>query len=185
MKYLNIYTDGACSGNQDENNVGGWGAILEFGPVQKELFGSERNTSNNRMEMTALLEALKAITKEKQKIRVFSDSSYLMECFRKKWYEEWQQNGWKTKAKKPVENRDLWEELLLYIGKHDAEFYRVKGHVPLSKPQEFLMELYDKFLQWNGPNFSYDDFIYIQEKNKRADALANMGIDELVASSLP
>jgi len=92
-KILRIYTDGGCSGNQSDENLGGWGAILEFGGVQKELYGSQANTTNNRMEMTALLEAFKAIKKENQTIHVFSDSSYLMDCFRKKGYVNWQKNG--------------------------------------------------------------------------------------------
>ena len=84
-RILRIYTDGGCSGNQSDQNLGGWGAILEFGSAKKELYGSERNTTNNRMEMTALLEAFRAIKKDGQTIQVFSDSSYLMDCFRKKW----------------------------------------------------------------------------------------------------
>ena len=108
MAILKIYTDGACSGNQNKENVGGWGAILEYGSHQKELYGGEINTTNNRMEMTALLKALEAVKLEGQKIWVFSDSAYLMDCFRKKWYENWQKNGWKTAGKKAVENQDLW-----------------------------------------------------------------------------
>ena len=84
-RILRIYTDGGCAGNQNDENLGGWGAIMEFGGAQKELYGSERNTTNNRMEMTALLEAFKAIKKDGQVIQVFSDSSYLMDCFRKGW----------------------------------------------------------------------------------------------------
>ena len=78
-RILRIHTDGGCSGNQNDKNLGGWGAVLEFGSAMKELYGSERNTTNNRMEMTALLEAFRAITKENQRILVFSDSSYLMD----------------------------------------------------------------------------------------------------------
>ena len=79
---LNRYTDGGCAGNQNDKNLGGWGAVLEFGPHKKELFGSEPDTTNNRMEMTGLLKAFEAITKPDQIIHVFSDSSYLMNCFR-------------------------------------------------------------------------------------------------------
>jgi ribonuclease HI len=179
MKILNIYTDGACSGNQNAENLGGWGAILEFGEAQKELYGGEANTTNNRMEMLALIAALEAITKDHQKVRVFSDSSYLIECFRKGWYKEWRTNGWKTKAKKPVENRDLWERLLVHLDKHDMSFYRVKGHVNLKSRSIDPSTVYDKFVEWNGSAFTYDDFAYITEKNHRADLLANNGIDEL------
>ncbi len=178
-KILRIYTDGGCSGNQSEENLGGWGAVLEFGSASRELYGSERNTTNNRMEMTALLEAFKAIKKEGQTIHVFSDSSYLMDCFRKKWYVNWQKNGWKNASKKPVENRDLWQQLLQYTDRHDISFFRVKGHVNLSSKSVNTDKLYEKFVEWNGSMFSYEDFAYVTEKNNRADELANMGIDEL------
>ena len=178
-KVLRIYTDGGCSGNQNEENLGGWGAILEFGSAVKELYGGEANTTNNRMEMTALLEAFRAIRKHGQSIQVFSDSSYLMNCFRDKWYEKWQQNGWKTSGKKPVENRDLWEGLLPFLNQHNIRFFRVKGHVNLNSVQTDFDKLYEKFCEWNGTEFSFEEFKYITEKNNRADELANTGIDEL------
>ena len=177
-KVLRIYTDGGCSGNQHDENFGGWGAILEFGPHQKELHGGEINTTNNRMEMTALREAFKAITKGQQIIEVFSDSSYLMDCFRKKWYETWIRNGWKTSAKTPVENRDLWEALLPYMQQHNITFYRVKGHVNLNSKTTDFDKLYTKFVKWNGSRYSFEEFRYVTEKNNRADALANIGIRE-------
>ncbi len=179
MKTLNIYTDGACSGNQNAENIGGWGAILEFGDARKELYGSEANTTNNRMEMQALIAALEAIKRDNQNIRVFSDSSYLVECFRKGWYKEWRSNGWKTKARKPVENQDLWEKLLAHLDNHSITFYRVKGHVNLNSKSIDPSKLYQQFLDWNGPYFSYEEFVYIVEKNNRADLLANKGVDEL------
>ena len=150
MKTLNIYTDGACSGNQNAENIGGWGAILEFGDARKELYGSEVNTTNNRMEMQALIAALEAIKRDNQNIRVFSDSSYLVECFRKGWYKEWRVNGWKTKARKPVENQDLWEKLLAHLDKHTITFYRVKGHVNLNSKSIDPNKLYQQFVDWNG-----------------------------------
>lgn len=182
---LRIYTDGACSGNQNEENIGGWGAILEFGPHQKELFGGEANTTNNRMEMTALLEALSAIKKPDQTIEVFCDSSYLMDCFRKKWYVRWLENGWMTSGKKPVENREIWEQLLPFLDEHHITFYRVKGHISIDwhtkedgTPDEHLWNTYKKFCEWNGNMFLYDDFAYITKMNNRADALANKGMDQ-------
>ena len=182
-KVLRIYTDGGCAGNQSNENLGGWGAILEFGigggNATKELHGGEPNTTNNRMEMTALLEAFKAIKKEGQEIQVFSDSSYLMDCFRKKWYANWQQNGWKTSQKKPVENQDLWQALLPYLERHSIDFYRVKGHVNLDSKVTNFEKLYEKFCGWNGTGFSFDEFKYITEKNNRTDELAGAGIDEL------
>ena len=178
-KILRIYTDGACSGNQSEENFGGWGAVLEFAGHQKELYGGEANTTNNRMEMTALLEAFRAIKKEKQVIEVYSDSAYLMDCFRKKWYKNWLKNGWKTAAKKPVENKDLWEALLPYVDQHEITFYRVKGHVNLSSSSTNFDKLYAKFVEWNGAHFSFEDFQFVTEKNNRADELANVGIDQV------
>ena len=178
-KILRIYTDGGCAGNQNDENLGGWGAVLEFGSASKELFGCERNTTNNRMEMTALLRAFEAIKKEGQTIQVFSDSSYLMDCFRKGWYKGWQKNGWKTSKKTPVENQDLWQALIPYLDRHEIRFYRVKGHVNLNSQVTDFDALYEKFLEWNGADFSYEDFMYVTEKNNQADALANKGIDSL------
>lgn len=178
-RILRIYTDGGCSGNQSNENLGGWGAILEFGTAVREIYGNEKNTTNNRMEMTALLEAFRAIKKEGQKIEVFSDSSYLMDCFRKGWYANWQKNGWKTAGKKPVENIDLWQQLIPYTARHDISFYRVKGHVNINSGSVDLERLYKKFMEWNGSGFSFEEFKYIIEKNNRADELANIGIAEL------
>ena len=179
MTFLKIYTDGACSGNQSDENFGGFGAILEFGEHRKEIFGGEQNTTNNRMEMTALLRAFEAIKKESQRIKIFSDSAYLINCFREKWYENWKQNGWKTAGKKPVENQDLWEALLPYLEKHQIQFYRVKGHINLNSKNLNIDALYNDFTAANGNGFSVDEFKYIVEMNNRADALANKGIDDI------
>lgn len=178
-KILRIYTDGGCSGNQCSTNIGGWGSILEFAGHRKELYGGERNTTNNRMEMTALLQALLAVKKPNQVIHVYSDSSYLMDCFRKKWYVNWQKNGWKNSQKRPVENRDLWEALLPFLDQHNISFFRVKGHVNLNSPQTNFDKLYQKFLEWNGNDYSFEDFQYITAQNNRADELANIAMDEL------
>ena len=174
MGILRIYTDGGCRGNQSDENIGGWGSVLEYAGHTKELSGGAVNTTNNVMEMTALIEAFKAITKEGQTIEVFSDSSYLMDCFRKKWYVKWQQNGWKTSKKEPVEHREMWEELLSYLDIHDISFYRVKGHVNVDKVTD---KDYMKFIEWNGHDFSYDDFIHVTEMNNRCDELANIAMD--------
>lgn len=182
-KKINIYTDGGCAGNQDTENFGGWGAILEYGDYQKESFGSEANTTNNRMELTAFAEALDMLKKDNLPIRVFSDSSYLIRCMNEKWYENWKRNGWKNANKKPVENQDLWERIIQYIPKHDFDFYHVKGHVNLNSNRTDINTLYKKFTTKNGNSFSMDDFLYITKMNNRADELANMGIDSLRTSS--
>ena len=96
MTKVNIYTDGTYSGNQLKTNKGGWGAVLEYGDFQKELSGYEIDTTNNRMELTALISALQALKRDNLDIQIFSDSSYLTNCFRDKWYVKWQKNGWKN-----------------------------------------------------------------------------------------
>ena len=173
MAILKIYTDGACSGNQNRENIGGWGAILEYGSHKKELYGGEFNTTNNRMEMTALLKAFEAIKLEGQNIWVFSDSSYLMNCFRDKWYVKWQKNGWKNSGKKDVENKDLWQALLPYLDRHEIRFFRVKGHVNPDSSSTNMDQLYEKFIEWNGAGFTPAQFDYITRMNIRADELAN------------
>ena len=179
IKTINIYTDGACSGNQFDTNIGGWGAILEYGSRTKELYGGEKNTTNNRMELIAVISALEALTKKDYAIRIFSDSSYIMNCLRQKWYENWMSNGWKTAGKKPVENKDLWERLLAFITEYDFRFYLVKGHISPKASDETFEKNFAKFKENNGDSFSMDDFRYIVGKNNRADALANQGIDEV------
>lgn len=184
VSLIRIYTDGGCRGNQSDENVGGWGAVLEYGDYRKELHGGMLNTTNNRMEMTALLEALNALKKEGLTIQVFSDSSYLMNCFREKWYENWQRNGWKTAGKKPVENKELWQQLIAHLARHESfSFYRVRGHVNLNSKAADFDKLYETFLEWNGTGFSFDDFKYVTEMNNRADALANMGMDEVAVEA--
>ncbi len=179
MKTVNIYTDGACSGNQHNENIGGWGAILEFGKHQKELYGGDINTTNNKMELTAVLEALKALKESNLKLNIFSDSSYLVECFTKKWYVKWQQNGWKTSQKKPVENKELWVNILSQVENHSVvNFYRVKGHINLNNESQ-VNKWFSKFQSWNGNSFSKEDFIYITKMNIKADELANKAMDEL------
>ena len=179
MTILRMYTDGGCKGNQSDENVGGWGTILEFGEHQKELCGGEINTTNNRMELTAVIEGFKALKKDGQTVEVFSDSSYVSNCFREKWYESWEKNNWRNAAKKSVENQDLWKELLALVRKHHVTFYRVKGHVNLASKSANFDQLYAKFTSWNGNRFTFDDFTYITTMNNRADELANLGISRI------
>ena len=175
---INIYTDGACSGNQFDTNEGGWGAILEYGDYSKELYGGERNTTNNRMELTALIEALSALTKKNYDVRVFSDSAYLIDCLRKRWYEKWRLNDWHKSDKKPVENKDLWEKLLAYLPDYEFRFYLIKGHIGTGPGEEALRKHFERFVQHNGSGFSFDEFKTIADRNNRADELANLGITE-------
>ena len=176
-----MYTDGACSGNQSRQNTGGWGAVLEYGTHRKELHGGEINTTNNRMELTAVIEGFAALKRDGLPVDVFSDSSYVMNCFRNGWYKSWEKNGWKTSSGKPVENQELWKALLALVRKHDVRFFRVKGHVDLSSSSTDSGKLYSKFTEWNGKEFTFDDFTHVTEMNNRADELANVGIDEIRA----
>jgi len=178
-KTIYIYCDGACSGNQNDVNTGGWGAILEYGKYTKELSGGEENTTNNRMEILALISALEALKKTGLPVHVFSDSAYVMNCMRDGWYLKWQRNGWMNSRKEPVENRDLWERLIPYLTRYDFRFFLVKGHLDPEGPETKLSSAYDKFIKTNGDNFSYEDFLIIIGKNNRADELANTGIDSV------
>lgn len=124
MKFVKIYTDGACSGNP---GPGGWGAILIYGDVKKEISGAKKDTTNNVMEITAVLEALKLL-KEACEVEVYSDSAYVVNAFNQNWIENWQKNNWRTANKEPVKNKELWEELCALIQKHKVKFIKVKGH---------------------------------------------------------
>lgn len=118
-----IHTDGACRGNP---GPGGWGAILRYGSSSKELWGGTHDTTNNRMELTAVISALHALTRP-SKVRVFTDSTYVMQGIQK-WIHGWKKNGWKTAAKDPVKNADLWKVLDGLRGLHELEWRWVKGH---------------------------------------------------------
>ncbi len=124
MKTVYIYTDGACSGNP---GAGGWGAILKYGAHEKELSGAENPTTNNRMELTAVISALAAL-KEPCKAIITTDSKYVVDGVTKGWAKSWKKNGWIKSDKKPALNADLWEELLRLLEIHSYEFVWVKGH---------------------------------------------------------
>ncbi len=124
MKHIEIFTDGACSGNP---GAGGWGAILRFGEYEKELSGGEAHTTNNRMELTAVIEGLKAL-KEPCQVTLTTDSKYVCDSVTKKWVYGWKQRGWKKSDGKPALNVDLWEQLLPLLEKHQVTFVWVKGH---------------------------------------------------------
>jgi ribonuclease HI len=127
-----IHCDGACSGNQSSKNLGGWGAVLKYNDRLKEICGGERNTSNQRMELTACIRALETIKSGDIPIDIYSDSAYLVNCMRDKWYVNWQKNGWKNAKKQPVENQDLWKQLLAALAKHSIRFHKVAGHAGIA-----------------------------------------------------
>ena len=124
MKQVEIFTYGACSGNP---GPGGWGAVLRYGSAEKELSGGAADTTNNRMELSAVIAALSAL-KEPCKVTLTSDSKYVIDAVTKGWAKKWQANGWVKSDKKPALNADLWEKLLALLEKHDVRFVWVKGH---------------------------------------------------------
>ena len=140
---VEIYTDGACKGNP---GPGGWGALLRFGVHQKELYGGEADTTNNRMELLAAIEGLKALTRPCE-VRLTTDSSYVKNGI-SQWLAGWKRNGWRTASKQPVKNQDLWQALDEQVQRHQVEWCWVKGH--------------------SG-----------HPDNERADALANLGVQEV------
>ncbi len=129
MKTITIYTDGACSGNP---GPGGWGAILEWKGIEKELSGGEANTTNNRMELTGVISALKAL-KEPCAVDLYTDSKYVCDAVLKGWVYSWKSKGWIKADKKPALNVDLWEELLPLLDYHSVTWHWVKGHADNEK----------------------------------------------------
>jgi len=123
MKKVHIYSDGACKGNP---GPGGWGAVIQYGKHEKEISGGELDTTNNRMEMQAAINALNLLI-EPCNVTLFTDSKYVIDGITK-WIEGWQRNGWKNASKKPVRNSDLWHELIAATKDHDIEWTWVKGH---------------------------------------------------------
>ena len=123
QELVEIWTDGACKGNP---GPGGWGALLVAGSREKELWGGERATTNNRMELTAVIEALRALKRPCQ-VTLHVDSTYVMQGM-KSWIAGWKRNGWRTSAKQPVKNADLWQDLDEQVARHQVEWVWVKGH---------------------------------------------------------
>ena len=123
MKQVRAFTDGACSGNP---GPGGWGAVLQFGDHEREIYGGTADTTNNRMELSAAIEALKALN-EPCRVSLTTDSTYVKDGITQ-WLANWKRNGWKTAAKKPVKNQDLWQALDHEAARHEIDWFWVKGH---------------------------------------------------------
>ena len=174
---IHIYCDGGCSGNQSEQNIGGWGTVLVYKEHVKELKGGELNTTNNRMELTALIQGLNAIQNTDMCVSVYSDSAYIINCFHQKWYVNWQKNGWKNSKKEPVENQDLWLTLIDLVQRHpQVQFYKVKGHLDLGNLNE-IKKWHAKFVKDYGIQMPFDVYFTAIQYNNRADLLANEAID--------
>ena len=124
MKKVDLYTDGACSGNPGK---GGYGGILMYNGREKEYSGFEAETTNNRMELRAVIEGLKML-KESVELHIYSDSAYVVNAFLEGWIDNWQKNNWRTANKKEVQNIDLWKEMLVELDKHAVVWHKVKGH---------------------------------------------------------
>jgi len=133
---VTIYSDGACQGNP---GPGGWAAVIVDGTEEREVAGGEPSTTNQRMELRGALEGLRAVT-GRRRVALYSDSAYLINCFRDRWYVRWRENGWRNAQKKPVDNRDLWEGLLAEAERHDVAWNKVPGHagVPLNERADRL-----------------------------------------------
>ncbi|HZO43692.1 MAG TPA: ribonuclease HI [Methylomirabilota bacterium] len=121
---VTVYTDGACSGNP---GPGGWAAIIMDGDEERVVSGRAPRTTNQRMELQAVAEGLAAIPGSRR-VHVYSDSAYIVNCFREGWWERWEKNGWRNSQKQPVANRDLWERLLAETRRHDVAWHKVAGH---------------------------------------------------------
>jgi len=144
MKTVTIYTDGACSGNP---GPGGWGAILEYKGQRREISGGEKQTTNNRMELTGVISALSAL-KEPCIVELYSDSKYVIDALEKGWVVSWRKKGWIKSDKKPALNPDLWEVLLNFTEKHEMHYHWVKGHADNpwnNRCDELAVEQRDKF----------------------------------------
>lgn len=148
-KRIELYTDGACSGNP---GPGGWGAVLRYGTREKELSGGEKSTTNNRMELTAVIKGLEAL-KETCEVRLVTDSKYVADGLSKGWARSWQKNGWRKADKKPALNSDLWERLLQLSDIHRLDIEWVKGHAGHPENERcdrLAVEYYKKFTDQSG-----------------------------------
>ena len=124
MKEVIIYTDGACSGNP---GPGGWGAVLRYGSAEKEMSGGKPLSTNNEMELTAVVEALSAL-KERCKVKLYSDSSYVVNAINQRWIVNWSKDGWKNSKKETLPNLELWKQLYSMLEEHEIQFIWVRGH---------------------------------------------------------
>lgn len=127
MKNVTIYTDGACRGNGKENTIGAYGIVLIYNEVKKEIKKSFVNTTNNIMELSAVIDAL-SMLKEPCSVKIYSDSAYVVNAINQNWIKSWIKNGWRTSSKEPVKNRELWEKLMKLMEIHEVKFIKVKGH---------------------------------------------------------
>ncbi len=172
MKHINIYTDGGCRGNQNDVNIGAYGTVIEDENAIINLSNSFENTTNNIMELTAVLEGFKYLKDKNISVNVYSDSAYVVNCFRDEWYKKWEKNNFINSKKQEVENKELWIELLHEFRKfHSVTFYKIKGHLNVNKPAE-INKWYKKF-KTQG-DITLEEYIHIVHMNHKADELLNI-----------
>lgn len=176
MKNIIIFCDGACSGNGKDENVGGWGAVLKYKEQLKKICGGASKTTNNIMELTAAIEALKTLTSKELVVDIYSDSAYVVNCFNNGWYHKWRINGWLNSKKEPVENRALWESLIELVESfHTVSFYKIKGHLDANKKSD-VHKWHQKFNTEHKTNITETQFLELIALNHLADQLANDGM---------
>lgn len=176
MKNIIVFCDGACSGNGKDVNSGGWGAVLKYKDQLKEICGGSETTTNNIMELTAAIEALKQIKTKNVHVQIYSDSAYVVNCFNNGWYHKWRINGWINSKKEPVENKALWVTLIELVESFEkVTFYKIKGHLDPSKKAEVHKWL-TKFNLEHASALSEDAFLELIQLNHMADRLANDGM---------
>ena len=149
---IRIYSDGSCRGNQSDENLGGFGAILEFRGHKKEVKGGMENTTNNVMELLAIIKAFRLIKTDKYTVDVFSDSAYIVNCFSQGWYKKWEKNGFITSNKEPVKNVELWQEYLEISKPHKVVASWVKGHAGHPENEECDQMARDEALKIKDEN---------------------------------
>lgn len=171
-KKIYMFTDGSCENNQSDNNIGGWGTILKYGDNIKKMKARAVNTTNNKMELTAVIKGLEAIKDRNIPIWIFTDSAYIVNCFEQKWYVNWIKNGWKNSAKKPVENKELWENLInLYKLHTNIKIIKIKGHINPNNDVE-IMKWYKKLMSDYNIQINYEEYKEAIIYNNMADELA-------------
>lgn len=175
---INLYTDGSRKGK--EVTFGGWSAILEAPGQRRELHDGAYNVSNSEMELQAVINGLNNIKVNDVDVKVFSDSAYVVNCFRDKWYENWEANGWINSQKKPVENKEMWKDLLKEVRRqHSVTFFHIDGHINPNNSTK-MKKYHERFNSKNGVNFTMEEFRHIVTNNNIADKLASKSAKEIM-----
>ena len=171
-----LYTDGSCLNNQDRINTGGYAAILKYKNYIKCINGFEENTTNNRMELMAVIVGLRLVKNFDMPIFIFSDSAYIINCFEKKWYISWKEKNYLSSSNSKIKNVDLWKELLFLVERHkEIKFIKVKAHV---KNESEIKKYYEKLVLDYGKCITFGEYKKAIEYNNLVDLLANGSISK-------